>query len=54
MGISTNNNATAQLAGLLSGNGTNPGMPLIIVGVILMIVGALLAVFHFVGKKKEK
>ncbi len=53
MGISTNNNATAQIASLLSGGGANPGTPLIIVGIILMIVGALLTIFHFVGQKKN-
>lgn len=53
MGVSTNNSTTAQLSSLLSGNGTNPGTPLIIIGVILMIVGAILAIFHFVSQKKN-
>ena len=52
-GVAANSSGEAQLVSFLSGNGTNPGTPLIIIGVILIAVGVVLIVLSC-KKKKEK
>ena len=52
LGIATNSSGDAQLVSFLSGNGTNPGTPLIVIGVLLIIGGVVLIVLA--AKKKKK
>ena len=52
LGIAVNNTQDAQLLSFISGNGTNPGTPLIIIGVLLIVGGIALVIFA--GKKKKK
>ena len=52
LGIAVNNTPDAQLLSFISGNGTNPGTPLIIIGVLLIVGGIALVIFA--GKKKKK
>lgn len=52
VGFATNNSGEAQLVSFLSGNGRNPGTPLIIIGVILLVVGIVLIILG--SKKKSK
>lgn len=51
LGFAANNSGEAQLVSFLTGNGTNPGTPLIIIGVLLIVVGVVLVVLA--GKKKK-
>lgn len=53
-GNSINSDPSTQLVSLLSGKGSNPGMPLIIIGVILIVIGVILLVAYFMGKRKAK
>ena len=52
LGVAANSSNDLKLISFLSGNGTNPGMPLIIIGIILLAGGIALIVFA--SKKKQK
>lgn len=44
LGFAANSSDELQIVSFLSGHGTNPGTPFIVIGVILIIVGVLLII----------
>lgn len=52
LGFAVNNTPDAQLLSFIAGKGTNPGTPLIIIGVLLIAGGITLVILA--GKKKKK
>ena len=54
IGNSMNNDLATKLTSVLSGGSSNPGTPLIVIGIILIVIGIVLLVMHFISKKKEK
>ena len=52
LGFAVNSTPDAQFLSFIAGKGTNPGTPLIIIGILLIAGGIALVVFA--GKKKKK
>ena len=52
LGFAVNNTPDAQLLSFIAGKGTNPGTPLIIIGILFIAGGVALVVLA--GKKKKK
>ena len=52
LGFAVNSTPDAQLLSFIAGKGTDPGTPLIIIGILLIAGGIALVVFA--GKKKKK
>lgn len=52
LGFAVNSTPDAQLLSFIAGKGTNPGTPLIIIGILLIAGGIALVIFA--GKKKKK
>ena len=52
LGIAVNSTPDLKLLSFLIGKGTNPGTPLIIIGLLILIGGVVLLVFGL--KKKNK
>ncbi len=52
LGFAVNSTPDAQLLSFIAGKGTDPGTPLIIIGILLIVGGIALVVFA--GKKKKK
>ena len=50
VGISQNNSLKAQLASLLGSGKVNPGTPWIVIGILLIVAGAV----FFVADRKKK
>ncbi len=51
LGFAVNSTPDAKLLSFIAGKGTNPGTPLIIIGIILVAGG--IALVYFAGKKKK-
>ena len=53
LGLAVNSTPDAQLLSFIAGKGTNPGTPLIIIGILLVAGGVTLIVLATKKKKKD-
>ncbi len=51
LGLAVNSTPDAQLLSFIAGKGTNPGTPLIIIGILMIAGGIALVILS--GKKKK-
>ncbi len=52
LGFAVNSSPDAKLLSFIAGKGTNPGTPLIIIGILLLVGGIALIIFAMKKKKK--
>lgn len=49
-GFALNSDPSARLASLIASGNTNPGLPFIVIGVVLIVIGIVLLILRFSKK----